>query len=320
MMATRPPAVDEKRSNFWIPLRGELLGREIGASHLFWKFDEQSTKRLAGSVTSRHIGPVRLSWIKLQLADGYWLGERTTREIVANPEPYVTVVMPIRGNIVLKRDSGETTIAENQFALWDSSLPISFSMQENVYEQMSILVPQRVLRASTQACANLHCVRISEDNIFTEVCRAHVRKLLEVLDSPFRRYEMSLTHVTTSIIDAIIESVYKAPRDRDVLIREIKSYVDCYIDDDMLSPTSISEAFGVSTRYLHKLFESESVTLTEWIIARRLERSAEDLIASDLTVTEISVKWGFKSLGHYSRSFKAHFTRTPSDYRRSALG
>lgn len=310
----------ERRAGRWVPLRGERLGRAVDLSHLHWAFEPDSTRHLTGMVTTRHIGPLRVSWVKAELGLGRWRGWRNEDEIRANPEPYVTVVMPIERSIVLSSGETKIEVGTNDLAIWDSTLPFAFDIEAERYEQVSVLVPRRVLRAGTDACRALHCTRVDDTNILSELCVQHMATLAEFLDSPLRPYEMSLTHVTTSLVDAVIASLYQAPRDRDLLLQDIKTHIECYIDDESLSPQHIAEAFEISTRYLHKLFRTESATVTEWIINRRLERSAEDLLTSDVPITEIAFKWGFKALGHYSRTFKTRFGETPTAYRRAASG
>lgn len=306
-----------RTSERWVPLHGARLGRAVDLSHLHWSFEPDSTQRVSGRVTTRHIGPLRVSWLEAELGDGRWGGWRREAEIASNPEPYLTVVMPLASTIVLSAAEANIEVGENELALWDSTRPFAFAIDARRYAQISVLVPQRVLRAGAEACAALHCTRVDETNILSELCVRHMVTLAEFLDSPLRPYEMSLTHVTTSLVDAVIASLYRAPRDRDVLLDEIKTHIECYIDDESLSPGTIADAFEISTRYLHKLFRAEGATVTEWIINRRLERSADDLLISEASVTDIAFKWGFKALGHYSRTFKARFGQSPTEYRRT---
>ena len=140
--------------------------------------------------------------------------------------------------------------------------------------------------------------------------------LAKFLNSQLRPYEVSLSNVTTSLFDAVLASLYKAPRDRALLLADIKNYIECYITDASLSPKSLATAFEISTRYAHKLFEHDGSTIGAWILNRRLDRSADDLTLGMWSITDIAFKWGFKDLGHYSRSFKKRFGKTPSSYRR----
>jgi AraC-like DNA-binding protein len=300
------------------PVGGGELSRAIGMSHLSWSFDPASTRELTGNVTSRAVGPLRISWIRLGLGLGAWRGERTEADIRSIPEPYLTVVMPIHGSIALTAAGTTTLIGEKELAIWDSTQPLSFALSGTDYEQISVIVPQRVLRAGADMCAALHCAHVDKNNVLSELCVQHMSTLARFLNSQLRPYEISLSNVTTSLFDAVLASLYKAPRDRDLLISELKNYIECYITDDSLSPRTLARAFEISTRYAHKLFELDGCTIGEWILRRRLERSTDDLMRGDWSITDIAFKWGFKDLGHYSRSFKRYYGKTPSAYRREA--
>lgn len=298
-------------------IHGADLGKSIGISHLSWKFDPITPRALKGVVTSRGVGPLRISWIRLVLGPDPWSGERTDAEIAAVPEPYLTVVMPLDGAITITSPSRSVLIRKHELGIWDSTQCMEFYIQDARYEQISVLIPQRVLRAQPEACAALHCACIDERNVLSELCVKHMSTLAEFLNSELRPYEISLSTVTTSLVDAVIASVYKAPRDRDVLVAEIKNHIECYLTDDTLSPTSIAAAFDISTRYIHKLFEHEGCSIGEWILNRRLDRSADDLRQPDTSITTTAFKWGFKDVGHYSRTFKKRFGEPPSTYRRN---
>lgn len=296
-------------------VQGAQLGSAIGASHLSWNFEPRSTRALSGTVTSRSVGPLRLSWIRLALGQQRWSGERTAADIRANPEPYLIVFMPLQGAITVASPERAVTVGEQELAIWDSAQAITFHIEGQRYEQISVLIPHRALRANREACAALHCARVDKKGILSELCVTHVATLVKFLNSHLRPYELSLTNVTTSLVDAVIASQYKAPRDRDLLLSEIKNYVECYIDDETLAPQTVATAFEISTRYVHKLFAAEGITIGEWILHRRLDRSAEELLQTDISVTDIAFKWGFKALGHYSRTFKTRFGVAPSAYR-----
>jgi AraC family transcriptional regulator, exoenzyme S synthesis regulatory protein ExsA len=53
----------------------------------------------------------------------------------------------------------------------------------------------------------------------------------------------------------------------------------------------------------------------KWLIERRLQCAAHLLIATSMSITEIVFECGFEQPSHFSRSFKAKFARTPSEYR-----
>ena len=215
----------------------------------------------------------------------------------------------------------QTTTVEiraHELGLWDSTQPPAFELEGHRFEQRSILVPQRVLRATPEACAAQHCTRVDAGNVLSELCVQHMATLAKFLDSELRPYEISLTTVTTSLFDAVIASRYRSPRDRDRLLNEIQNYIECYIADDALSPQTIAAAFEISTRYVHKLFQATGGTIGAWVLRRRLARSTDDLATQTANITDIAFKWGFKDLGHQSRAFKAQFGVSPRAYQKMA--
>jgi len=314
MMATQ-----HNFSNNQTLVSGSTLSKSIGLSHLSWRFEKESTHQVSGKVTSREIGPLRVSWIDLALGSEQWCGQRTSQELQLSPEPYLIIVMPITGAIALSSEANSVNLDQRELAIWDSTQELAFEISTPRYEQISVLVPQRMLRASAEACAALHCAHVDEHNILSELCVQHMATLAKFLNNQLKPYEMSLSSVTTSLIDSMIASLFKAPRDRELLVADIKNYIECYITDDILSPSTIAAAFEISTRYVHKLFEHDGHTIGEWILERRLSRSIDDLILPDASITETAFRWGFKDLGHYSRTFKKRFQVSPSVYRKNAL-
>ena len=290
---------------------GLELSRLVSATHLSWNFDAKRTAALEAALALRTIGPLRLAWLRTN----EWGGERDTTDIRTNPEPYLTFLMPLGGCIKLRDRERAVEVHKHEIGIWDSSVPLAFNIDSAHYEQLSVLVPQRLLRAGRRACRAVHCARVERTNVLSELCVRHMKTLAKFLDGEIQPYEISLTHVTTSLFDAVIATLQGTSRDRDHLLAAIKEYVECYIADDELSAASIADAFNVSARYVHKLFEPEGISVREWILARRIERSAEDLVQSDDRVTDIAMRWGFKDVAHYSRVFRQRIGVPPSRYR-----
>jgi AraC-like DNA-binding protein len=77
----------------------------------------------------------------------------------------------------------------------------------------------------------------------------------------------------------------------------------------------------VSLRYLHKLFETQQMTVAGWIRQRRLERCRRDLrdpALSHLPVSAIAARSGLIDAAHFSRVFRAAYGISPSEYRLTA--
>ena len=117
---------------------------------------------------------------------------------------------------------------------------------------------------------------------------SHIVTLAKFLNNALSPYEISLSSVTVSLVDAMIAILYRAPRDAEQLLSEMKNYIECYISDEDLSPKAVAAAFEISARHAHKLFERDGCTIGEWVLSRRLERSAiNSSIESTLRAVEI---------------------------------
>jgi AraC-like DNA-binding protein len=80
--------------------------------------------------------------------------------------------------------------------------------------------------------------------------------------------------------------------------------------DDLASLTNNS--LSSFQRQFKKLYQT---TAANYIKNKRLEKSAELLKISDLSITEISDECIFSDIAHFSNSFKEKYNSTPSEYR-----
>lgn len=107
-------------------------------------------------------------------------------------------------------------------------------------------------------------------------------------------------------------------QEREDLVRRVRAHVDAHLWDRRLTPASVAAAQHISVRYLHRLFEGQGSTIGRWIQHRRLEEARRELARpgrADLTVSAVARRWGFASATHFSRSFRAAYGMSPSDWR-----
>jgi AraC-like DNA-binding protein len=71
----------------------------------------------------------------------------------------------------------------------------------------------------------------------------------------------------------------------------------------------------VSIRTVNRVFSATGQTVGEVVRARRLARARAEVTASDRPISEIAHRWGFSDTSHFSRTFKAHYGYSPTDYR-----
>jgi AraC-like DNA-binding protein len=110
---------------------------------------------------------------------------------------------------------------------------------------------------------------------------------------------------------------------RGALLLKIYAFIEEHLSDPQLSPTLVARSNHLSIRYLHKLFETQSMTVAAWIRERRLERCRNDLLDPGLraqSVSYIAARRGFPEPSHFSRVFRQAYGVPPSEYRKAFNG
>jgi AraC-like DNA-binding protein len=85
----------------------------------------------------------------------------------------------------------------------------------------------------------------------------------------------------------------------------------------------VARACFISTRYLHRVFAGQGLSVCDWIRSERLERCRNDLVDpayADLSISAIASRWGLPSAPHFSRLFRDAYGCSPREFRRAAPG
>ena len=87
-----------------------------------------------------------------------------------------------------------------------------------------------------------------------------------------------------------------------------------------LSTAFIADQLGISKSYLCYLFKQDyDESITKIIRKLRLKQAVIDIQSSNLSLYEITTKYGFKSPSYFSRVFKEVYGISPMEYRRRQL-
>ena len=101
-------------------------------------------------------------------------------------------------------------------------------------------------------------------------------------------------------------------------VHAARSYLDTNLDDDVDLHT-LGRAVALSPFYLSRLFRQEfGIPPHAYLSRARLERAAELLATTPMSVTQVSERVGWRSVSHFTARFRRHFGVTPSAYRRVA--
>ena len=102
------------------------------------------------------------------------------------------------------------------------------------------------------------------------------------------------------------------------LVRRAVTYIRLHLAEP-LTLRQIAEGIRVSPSYLSRLFNQEvHESISNYITRARIDKAAELLSFSRMSVQNIAFYVGFGDLNYFSRCFKKHKKKTPTQYRASS--
>lgn len=108
----------------------------------------------------------------------------------------------------------------------------------------------------------------------------------------------------------------------EMLSYQVKRYIRKHLGAADLSPSQISQKFGVSRTRLYKLFEPVG-GISNYQRQLRLQRCLLDLQDPSHAhehISEIAYRWGFNHPATFNLNFRHAFDTTPGEARALALG
>jgi AraC-like DNA-binding protein len=252
---------------------------------------------------------------------------RTSRAIAACDPECLQLSVVLRGRINAAQE-GRTGVARSgDLISYETSHPVIFRADQQ-YESLVVRVPKQLLGREEATISKLTAVGISGADGLPRAAVAFFRSLAAGLEDGTIT-EPDAPNTVDCVLD-LIRGLYAAlawthvparPRSRAEILLNAQSFIEANLGDSDLAPEEIARASFVSTRYLHKLFQSEGTSVCRWIRTARLEHCRRDLLDPSLrheTILAIASRWGLPGPQHFSRLFRSAYGCSPSELRHEA--
>jgi len=101
-------------------------------------------------------------------------------------------------------------------------------------------------------------------------------------------------------------------------INNIFQFIDANLDQE-LSLETIAKIGFYSPFHLHRIFKAiTNETVNEYITRKRIEKTAAVLLhKNEISISELSLKYGFNSNSSFTRTFKKFYGMSPTEFRKS---
>ncbi len=259
----------------------------------------------AGRIAKAEGGLVQVSRVD---ASAHAISRR--REHIARARDDVAFVNLQIAGIGLTRQHGrEIRTAPFDIALADTASPFEIA-HGRAFSLYSFTVPRAAVPAGLMRAGHLRLSVAATGRRLAALIGAYAELALVAegtADALYGRHILDLLDVASRPGEAAMEA-----GDRAGLLRD---YVAGNFRDPALSARSVAAAFGISERYVHKLFAQGDDSFSDAVRALRLDACARDL-ASARPIAAIAYEAGFSDLSYFNRTFRARFGETPSARRR----
>jgi AraC-like DNA-binding protein len=277
---------------------------------------DRSDGGLRAEVIAHRLGDLQVASIVSEPHAVY----RSARMIRSWPEDDVLVDLAVSGRAVVAQDGTQVVLNPGDFTVYTSTRPYRVACPDP-FRLLVLQVPRDVFVAH---CPPPHAtpVTVRGDRgagaVFSALCRALPAEL-DALDPDAAR---QLGGNVLDLLGTVLSGGTARALPHRAQLARAQRYMTDHLADPALSPGSVSDALGMSVRYLHLLFQAEGSTPYRWLVEHRLDRAAALLADSrqaSRTISEIAAGTGFKDAAHFSRVFRDRHGLSPSEYRASGI-
>jgi AraC-like DNA-binding protein len=247
--------------------------------------------------------------------------ERTPRLARDAMEPSIFVNLQHFGSGMVVQHDREAVGHPGDLVMYDSTAPYTL-LNETGMTGDFFRIPHSALALPHDMIRDACAVNLSPGHPITSLTHDYLRRL--AADPALSRAANAdlVGRPTIELIRAVIITHLRAdeyaaePMAATQQLR-ILEYARAHLSDPDLSAEQIAEANFMSVRHLYKVLSRSGISLAEWIRTRRLEACRKDLTDAPhtTTISTIARRHGFTDMSSFSRSFRAEYGVTPSEWR-----
>jgi AraC family transcriptional activator of tynA and feaB len=224
-----------------------------------------------------------------------------------------------RGHGIYTQDSRVASISGGGISVLDCRSPFEIAFPGE-FSTLTIKVPRPSLRVRPSSPKSLGGLSLPARTGLTRLVRDYVQRLLTVGAEADMAVREALACNLCDLMGLAVnvrsrEDIASGPAS--VLLDAILLHIKGNLADPDLSPPKVADHFGISVRYLHKLFERTDSTFNRHVLELRLRHcyaALTDSKQSSKTVAAIAYASGFNDLSYFGRSFRRRFGAAPSEF------
>lgn len=297
------------RRDFW----------EASASLLFGTLQLEMQRREAFSANFEYTSVADMVFCRLSAGVPHRV-VRTDAVARQDNRAFMKAVFQTQGSSVLQQNGRTTPLRAGEWSVYDFEQPYSVAIPESA-EMCILLIPRDKVLTGDFDLRSLALRRFPGRRGLGKLIWSLALATFDQIPEIQGRSSRDVADILVQMIRLALmdSSGGRASMDSKEALRErVKLYIARHLADPDLSIAKLASVTQCTKRYLHMVFQSEQISISDYILRLRLERCREDLLdpsCAHRSITDIAYSWGFNNSNHFSRCFKQAFGLCPRQLR-----
>jgi AraC-like DNA-binding protein len=265
----------------------------------------------------------------LQVISGTLTAARLTRtrELIKDGNDDLLLVVNQTGHATAAARGREVALSENDAVLLSCGETMTFDRRSSG-SSVSFRIPHLILSPLVVDADDAVMHRIPRNTSALSLLTGYANALL---DNDHAAAELAVQRRVATHMHDLVALTLEATRDAAEVaksrgagaarLRATKTYIIENISCREISIGSVATHFGMTPRYLQRLFENDGTTFSAFVLERRLARAHRMLYEPHTVqrrVSAIAYDVGFGDLSYFNRCFRRLYGATPLDIREAA--
>ena len=262
------------------------------------------------SLSHGAIGRVRMSPI---------VATKTKANIAQSPIDCIHGNLIISGELKVEQGNKTNIAKRGDLVLYESFSPVILTERPDApCDNLAFVIPTQEFGKTKDVDHNFSNVLIPSEKLLGPLAGCLTMLAQSLCSAPFGELDglLQACIALLPISMGLFEGQTKTATAGNYLLRRMLDYIDRNLCDPDLTPLRVAQQFGISVRYVHKLFVQFGSTFSAHITAERLNRIKWDLEVSSgrrPSISALAYRWGFNDLSTFHRAFKRQFGCTPTN-------
>jgi AraC-like DNA-binding protein len=245
--------------------------------------------------------------------------KRTGNEIADSIPSGFGILYALSGGALLRQAGSEITVMPGAAVLYDLDQPLQVDMLSAPQREFFLvtLPPEKLLATPTSNESTFQPRLVTYQTPVLQCVDHLANALVRKDEDDFRPVFDACASLAMAEMLATEQISSPLPPSTNDLFEQIMDCIEIEIDNTELSAHWFANKYGVSVRYIHKLFASRGLTCRGYITAERLSHARQDLMstATKIHIAALAHRWGFADAAAFVRAFRRRFGETPGKFR-----